>query len=126
MLASSSKAGKTWVLLDLALSVTIGTKFLCWETSKGKVLFINFEIQKAFIKDRLEALMKRRGIEKPDGLDFWNLRGKATDFEALVMSIIKEVEGKNYALIIFGSDLQSDDWESRERGLRCGRALQSD
>ena len=100
VLASGSKAGKTWVLLDLALSVATGTKFLRWETTKGRVLFINFEIQRAFIKDRLGVIMKRRAIQTIDGLDFWNLRGKTADFEALVMNIIKEVEGKNYALII--------------------------
>jgi hypothetical protein len=88
------------LLLDLALSVATGTRFLHWNTNQGKVLFINFEIQKAFIKDRLEVLMKRRGIKNVELLDFWNLRGKTADFEALVMNIIKEVEGKYYALII--------------------------
>jgi len=100
VLASSSKAGKTWLLLDLALSVATGTRFLHWNTNQGKVLFINFEIQKAFIKDRLGVLMKRRQIQNVENLHFWNLRGKTADFEALVMNIIKEVEGKNYALII--------------------------
>ena len=100
VLASSSKAGKTWLLLDLALSVATGTKYLHWDTTKGKVMFINFEIQKAFIKDRLKVIMNRRQIQNVENLHFWNLRGKTADFEALVMNIIKEVEGKNYALII--------------------------
>ncbi len=100
VLASASKAGKTWLLLYLAICVATGSKFLRWNTAQGKVLFINFEIQRAFIKDRLTALMKRLGIEKVDGLDFWNLRGKTADFEALIMNIIKEVEGKGYSLII--------------------------
>src|ERR1043165_8504038 len=100
VLASSSKAGKTWVLLDLALSVATGTKFLRWDTIPGKVLFINFEIQKAFIKDRLAVLMQRRGIGSLENLDLWNLRSKTADAEALVANIIKETEGKKYALII--------------------------
>ena len=100
VLASGSKAGKTWVLLDLALSVATGTRFLRWGTARGKVLFINFEIHKAFIKERLTALMNRRGITNVEGLDIWNLRGKTADFEALVANIIRKVEGKNYALIV--------------------------
>jgi hypothetical protein len=100
VLASGSKAGKTWLLLDLALSVATGTKFLFWHTLQSKVLFINVEIQTPFIKDRLAALMERRGIENPAGLDFWNLRGKTANFEALVANIIKGVKGKGYGLII--------------------------
>src|SRR5579872_6062476 len=53
MLASSSKAGKTWLLLDLAMSVATGTHWLRWPTAKGKVLFVNFEISQAFFKKRL-------------------------------------------------------------------------
>lgn len=100
VLASSSKAGKTWVLLDLALSVATGTKFLRWHTTRGRVLFINLEIPTAFMKERLTALMRRRGLQDIGNLDFWNLRGKTADFEALVANIIKETEGKGYALII--------------------------
>jgi hypothetical protein len=100
VIASGSKVGKTWLLLDLALSVATGTKFLRWGTTQGKVLFINFEIQTAFIKDRLTAIMNKRGIDEVNDLVFWNLRGKTADFEALVTHIVREVEGKGYSLII--------------------------
>lgn len=100
VLASGSKIGKTWILLDMALSVATGTNFLRWKTNTGKVLFINFEIQRAFIKSRVETLMQRRGISKADNLNLWNLRGKTTNFEALVANIIREIQNKNYSLII--------------------------
>jgi RecA-family ATPase len=100
VVASASKAGKTWLLLDLALSVATGTKFLHWPTIKGKVLFINFELQKAFIKERLDILKSRRQIETTDNLVIWNLRGRTADFEALILNVIQEVEGKGYTLII--------------------------
>ena len=100
VLASGSKIGKTWVLLDMALSVATGTKFLHWSTNPGKVLFINFEIQRAFIKTRVETLMQRRGLTKADNLFLWNLRGKTTNFEALVANIIREFQTKNYSLIV--------------------------
>src|SRR6202012_4947301 len=40
-----SKSFKTWCLLDLAISVATNTNWLGFETSEGRVLFINFEIQ---------------------------------------------------------------------------------
>lgn len=101
VIASVSKAGKTWLLLDLALSVATGSNFLGKPTTQGKVLFINFELQAAFIKDRLAVLKKRRNVEPGDNLVIWNLRGKTADFEALVLNIAREVEGQGYTLIIF-------------------------
>jgi RecA-family ATPase len=100
VLAGGSKVGKTWILLDLALSVATGSQFLHWPTSKGKVLYINLEIQRAFIKSRIETLMQRRQITQADNLNFWNLRGKTANFEALVANIIRETDGKGYAMII--------------------------
>ncbi len=100
VLASGSKVGKTWIMLDLALSVAAGNPFLRWPTNQGKVLFINFEIQRAFIKSRIETLMQRRGVQQADNLNLWNLRGKTTNFDALIANIIRETEGKGYTLII--------------------------
>ncbi len=100
VLAGASKAGKTWILLALGLCIATGTPFLHWITVQGKVLFVNLELQAAFIKDRLVALMECLGIKNSAGLDIWNLRGKTADFETLVANIIKEAEGKDYALII--------------------------
>ena len=100
VLASGSKAGKTWLLLYLALCVATGRAFLRWPTVQGKVLFINLEIQTPFIKERLLALMGRLGITDSGDLDFLNWRGKTADGEALIANIIKETEGKGYSLII--------------------------
>src|SRR5437762_1600884 len=48
VLGSNSKARKTWILLDLALSVATGMPWWKWPTRKGRVLFINFEIPRPF------------------------------------------------------------------------------
>lgn len=100
VLGGSSKAGKTWLLLDLALSVANGAKFLRWNTKKGRVLFLNFEIQSTFIRDRVQTLVKHRNYESTEGLDFWNLRGKAADFDALLKEIIEKCEENDYSMII--------------------------
>ena len=100
VLASGSKAGKTWLLLYLALCVATGAPFLRWATAMGIVLYINLELQLAFIKDRLDVLMKHLGITAADNLHLWNLRGKTADFDALTQHLIKQTEGKGYALII--------------------------
>ena len=100
VLASSSKVGKTWILLDLALSVATGSCFLGRQTQSGKVLFLNFELPRAFIKSRLEVIMDHRQITQADNCNFWNLRGKTADFEALIANIIKSTQDMRYSLII--------------------------
>jgi RecA-family ATPase len=67
ILGSSSKARKTWVLLDMALSVSTGLPFWKWQTTKGRVLYINFEIQKAFLRSRIQtvAAPRNHGAHRP-------------------------------------------------------------
>jgi len=100
VLAGSSKTGKTWVLLDLAICVSTGTPFLKWNTTKGKVLFVNMEINKAFLKQRLLAMVEKKGIDSIDNLDIWTLRGQSADTEALLEGIVERAQDGNYALII--------------------------
>jgi hypothetical protein len=101
VIASVSKGGKTILAFDLAASVATGSKFLHWDTVKGKVLFINFEIQPGFMKTRLKKLMARRQIDPSENLVVWNVRGKSADFPALLENIIQFAKGKGFVLIIF-------------------------
>ena len=100
VLASGSKVGKTWILLDLAIAVATGTPFLKFKTQKQKVLFINFEIRREFIRDRLKKIQEKNNQMDLTNLGLWNLRGQTTDFEALTEAIIERAGQKKYALII--------------------------
>ena len=100
VLASGSKVGKTWILLDLATAVATGTPFLKFKTQKSKVLFINFEIRREFIADRLQIIQEKKNHTDLSNLDIWNLRGQTTDFESLVQDIIQRAHKENYSLII--------------------------
>ena len=99
-IASVSKAGKTFLGLDLAFSITTGTDFWNQPTKLGKVLFLNTELQPAFIKERLAVLKKHRNVDPGANLVIWNVRGMTANAEALIQNIIREVEGKGYDLII--------------------------
>jgi len=100
VLASGSKVGKTWILLDLAIAVATGTPFLKFKTEKKKVLFINFEIRREFIADRLKIIQHQKKQTDLSNLGIWNLRGQTTDFESLTESIIEHASQGNYSLII--------------------------
>ena len=57
LLASGSKAGKTWFLLALAMCISSGTRFLRWGTTMVKVLFVNLELHRVFMRRRLQIMM---------------------------------------------------------------------
>jgi hypothetical protein len=100
-LSGNSKAFKTWIYADLAVSVSHGALWLGFPTVPGKVLYINFEIQPFAWHARIDKLCRAKGIElKPDMLHFWNLRGKAAGFRQLIPLIIQRTKREGYALII--------------------------
>lgn len=100
VLGSNSKARKTWILLDLATSVATGTKFWKWNTTKGRVLYINFEIPRAFIRARIKCLCRAKGITDASNLDVWTLRGRAAPLWRLLPELIERIQGSNYTLVI--------------------------
>jgi hypothetical protein len=102
VLGSGSKARKTWILLDVALSVATGTNWWNWATTKGKVVYINFEIPEEFLWQRIQSLCEKKEIDfaTVDGLDVWNLRGRAESLGKLVPKIVSRVQAEGYSLII--------------------------
>jgi AAA domain len=101
-LGGSSKAYKSWLLLDMAVSVGHGRPWLGLDTVQGKVLFINFEIQPYAWQKRITAVCSAKGIAlAPGQIALWNLRGHAADFRQLIPKIIERARLEGFALIIF-------------------------
>jgi regulatory protein RepA len=97
----SSKSFKTWVLLDVAVSVATGTAWLGFPTAQGKVLFVNFKIQPHALQQRINAVARAKGVEMKRGIiKLWNLRGHAADFRQLIPQVIQCCRAENYALIV--------------------------
>jgi RecA-family ATPase len=44
---AQSKAGKTFLLIQLAEAIATGRKWLGWDCEQGRVLYCNFEIDRA-------------------------------------------------------------------------------
>jgi hypothetical protein len=101
VLGGGSKTFKTWSLLDLAISVAAGEPWLSCKTVKGKVLFLNFEIQPGFFQRRIAAIAGAKGITlAPHTLEVWNLRGHATCYTELLPKIRQRIKGENYSLVV--------------------------
>jgi hypothetical protein len=100
-LGGSSKAYKSWGLLNLALSVSTGTPWLGFETTRARVLYINFEIDARFMHHRLNVVSRALNIQPDPGyLDLWNLRGKSTSHAQIIPKIIARSKQAHYGLTI--------------------------
>jgi RecA-family ATPase len=104
VIGSNSKGRKTMLLMDLGLSIASGEQWLGFETVKGKVLYINFELQKVFFKERRTCIARSKGLSDrakfSENFDSWTLRGHAGDASQLVPAFIKRIQSRKYDAVI--------------------------
>jgi hypothetical protein len=101
MLAGNSKTYKSFVLIDLGVSVATGADWWGRKTAKGKVLYANFEIDTPFFQRRLSQIAQHKDIDQPlTDFHVWNLRRHAVDLSVLAPKIIERCKNEDYALII--------------------------
>ena len=84
ILSSKPKLGKTWLALDLAVSVALGRNFLGFETEKGGVLYIDLESSKVLLQQRLIKIL--------DGADVPKNLYLANDFSTMNDTFIEDLE----------------------------------
>jgi len=68
LLCSPAKYGKSWMTLDLCLSVASGAKFLGFTTEKCGVLYLALEDSYRRLKTRMNAILKDNAA--PEGFDY--------------------------------------------------------
>ena len=100
-IGGDSKAGKTWLLMDLAFSIATGQDWLGIKTHKGRVLYVNFEIQKQFFKKRGQSIKRAKKIEgNVPSLLTWTLRGHFTTAENFKEEILDQIADEKFDVII--------------------------
>ena len=97
LLAGSSKAGKSFALMELAIAISTGGEWLGWKCSQGKVLYCNFELDDASARNRFNEICRYRGMDPAEAcanITDWNLRGynlKAKDFSIRLFSRARQL-----------------------------------
>jgi hypothetical protein len=102
VLGGTSKANKTWSLLDLGVSVASGAPWWGHNTTRSTVLYINFELPRWAITRRIRALCAARPEVRDIGSNFqlWNLRGRAANFAHLRPELERGIAATDLGLII--------------------------
>jgi len=102
MISGASKAGKSFLLMELAIALSEGTKWLSFQCKKSKVLYINLEIDETSCPHRFIEIYKALKIKPKHSHDIviWNLRGRAMPLDQLAPLLIRRVVHQGYEAII--------------------------
>lgn len=102
LIAGPSKAGKSFALIELCIALAEGTKWLGFECARGRVLYVNLELDRASCLHRFKDVYTALGIkpENLDKIDIWNLRGRTVPLDQLAPKLIRRAGKKDYAAII--------------------------
>ncbi|QPJ61684.1 MAG: AAA family ATPase [Candidatus Nitronauta litoralis] len=103
MVTAQEKAGKTWLMLTIALCIASGTPFLGrFPVRQGPVIVYTPEGDRKDLQDRIDQLSRRMGIELA-GLDFFTaeMNGLCIDSPAHQETIMNAIQGVGASLVIF-------------------------
>ena len=102
LVSAASKAGKSFLLMQLAVAFAEGCPWMnVFEVQRGKVMYVNLEIDPASCKNRFKRIYQALGLPQTKGnIRLWNLRGKAQPLDRMVDKIIRRVKDKGYIAVI--------------------------
>lgn len=102
LIAGPSKAGKSFLQIEMCIAIAEGREWLGWKCTQGRVLYVNLELDRASCLHRFRDVYQSLGY-KPDNLrniDIWNLRGKSRPMDKLAPMLIRRAAKKNYIAIV--------------------------
>lgn len=102
LLAGPSKAGKSFLQIELCIAIAEGTKWLGWQCTQGRILYVNLELDRASCLHRFKDVYEAVGTppRNLNNIDIWNLRGKSAPMDKLAPKLIRRASKKNYIAIV--------------------------
>lgn len=102
LIAGPSKAGKSFALIEMSIAIAEGKKWLSWECTQGRVLYVNFELDRPSALHRFRDVYQAMGLapQNINNIDIWNLRGKTVPMDKLAPKLIRRSLKKNYIAVI--------------------------
>lgn len=102
LISGSSKAGKSFLLMELAVALSEGTKWLGFQCKKSKVLYINLEIDRPSFINRFIEIYKAMKLKPKYSHDIaiWNLRGEAMPLDKLVPILVRRIKNQSFDAVI--------------------------
>ena len=103
LVAGPSKAGKSFLLIELCIAIAEGRKWLCWNCAQGKVLYVNLELDKPSCFHRFKDVytaLKIPPVNFKKNIDMWHLRGHSVPMDKLAPILIRKAKQNGYIAVI--------------------------
>ena len=102
LIAGPSKAGKSFLQIEMCIAIAEGRSWLGWGCTKGRVMYVNLELDAASCLHRFRDVYGALGWEPRNlrNIDIWNLRGKSVPMDRLAPKLIRRAAKKDYIAII--------------------------
>lgn len=126
LISGPSKAGKSFLLMELCIAIAEGIQWLGFQCRKGRVLYINLEIDPASAINRFLKIYDALGIPMAHSGDIviWNLRGYAVPLDQLVPKIIRRIRDQHFDAIVLDpvyKVITGDENNASEMGAFCNQ-----
>ena len=102
LIAGPSKAGKSFALIEMAIAIAEGKRWLNWQCEQGRVLYVNLELDRASALHRFKDVYNALGLppKNINNIEIWNLRGKTSPMDKLTPKLIRRSAKRKYTAVI--------------------------
>lgn len=102
LVSGPSKAGKSFLLIDLAISMAEGVEWLGMKCKQGKVIYVNLELDGDSCFRRFKDIYTKRKLTPANvkNISIWNLRGKSVPLDKLAPRLIRRFKEQGYEAVI--------------------------
>ena len=126
LIAGPSKAGKSFLQIELAIAIAEGRKWLSWDCAQGRVLYVNLELDRASCLHRFRDVYEALGYQAGHlgNIDIWNLRGRSVPMDKLAPKLIRRAAKKDYIAVIIDpiyKVLTGDENSADQMALFCNQ-----
>ena len=102
LVSGPSKAGKSFLLIELCAAIAEGLAWLGLRCTQGRVLYVNLELDRASCLHRFRDVYAALGWATKNlaNIDIWNLRGQAVPMDRLAPKLIRRAAKKRYTAVV--------------------------
>lgn len=102
LLAGPSKAGKSYALIEMCIAIAEGRSWFSWQCAKGRVLYVNLELDRASCLHRFRDVYTALQIPPVSlhSIDIWNLRGVTEPMDKLAPKLIRRSKKRSYIAVV--------------------------
>ena len=102
LLAGPSKAGKSFSLIELCISIAEGRPWMGFPCAQGRVLYVNLELDRPSCLHRFKDVYAALGWRPISirNIDIWNLRGHSVPMDKLAPKLIRRASKQNYLAVV--------------------------